>query len=99
MEKLQLVRANGNDYFLAHHADEIHFFRVNQTKELSLEHFMNASIHDNQFWKSGQRFDEGDMTDTYFDEESEVVAEVDATGFHILNEALWQERMAYYETK
>ncbi len=99
MEKLEFIHTDGRDYFFAHHGDEVHFFEVNQTKELSLDKFMNATLHDDTFWKSGDRFEVGNPVEYYFNANSEVVAVVDASGLTILNEPLWQERRSFYETK
>ncbi|HAX72022.1 MAG TPA: hypothetical protein DCY20_00710 [Firmicutes bacterium] len=97
MEKLEYVYANGNDYFFAHHGDEIHFFQVGKDKWLGFDKFESASLMDDTFWKSGNRFEKNAPIQAYFNDESVIVAVLDENGFNVLDQDLYQKRKEFYD--
>lgn len=96
MERLVFAQCNGNDYFLAYHSDEIHLFQVNKDEDVTFETFENATLMDDRHWKSNERFDIDDPTNTYFKENSIIIAEITPSGIVIVDEGLYQERKEYY---
>ncbi|MGL4337039.1 MAG: hypothetical protein ACRCST_09080 [Turicibacter sp.] len=59
------------------------------------EKFESASIRDDEYWKSFERFVKGNPIEGYFNDNSVVLAEITENGLNILDEAVYTERKKF----